>query len=72
MELARNVSRCLLSKGTDAKIAAIVYDNDSAKLGFNFRNIDDLLNDGFQKIIVNKGTNIQGNFRSIPLSMLFV
>ena len=64
IQLVRNISRCLRNKGAVAKIATVVYDNDSAKLGFNFKNIDDILNDGFQKIIAKQRQrrNTQGMF----------
>ena len=51
LQLARNISRCLQSKGGDIKIATVVYDDNSAKLGFNFKSIDEILGDGFQQIL---------------------
>lgn len=69
LQLARNISRCLLSKRADTKIATVVYDNRSAKLGFNFKSIDDILNDGFQKIGSNQ--RLRRNVKGMLCLILF-
>ena len=52
LQLARSISQCLLSKGGGrTKVATVIYDNNSAKLGFNFRRVNDIFNDGFQQIM---------------------
>ena len=51
LQLARDISRCILDRNNGAKIATIVYDNHSAKLGFNFKSVSDVLDDGFAQIL---------------------
>ena len=50
LQLAREISRCILDKTKGAQIATVVYDNHSAKLGFNFKSVSDVLDDGFAQI----------------------
>jgi hypothetical protein len=43
------------------KIATVVYDNNSSNLGFNFKSIDEVLDDGFQQILKQRQRrNTQG------------
>lgn len=53
VRLLKNISQCLVSEGTgDIKAAMIAYDDKSARLGFNFQSIRDVLNGaGFEKVI---------------------
>jgi hypothetical protein len=73
IQLARNISRCLRSKDGDTNIATVIYDNNSAKLGFNFKSVDDILNDGFQQMIVNQRQrrNTQGMLYFMNHSQFF-
>ena len=71
LELARNISRCLVSKGDDTKIATVTYDSNAAKLGFNFKRIEEILSDGFQQILDQRQRrNTQGMLYFINYSSL--
>ena len=54
LRLSRSISRCLLSKRIATKIAAVVYDNESAKLEFNFKSVSEVLNDSFEQMLHNQ------------------
>jgi hypothetical protein len=55
------------------KIATVVYDNNSSNLGFNFKSIDEVLDDGFQQILKQRQRrNTQGMWFGINYPKSFL